>query len=161
MQNELGQRGEQLFSVIITRFYGRKQPIFRPHFLGDKWPASDFLVELTSDTLATIPYFFAQVKTTRLGYDSKNRLRVQISAIEAQKLNSLPAPTYIIGIDDITEQGYIICAKSEYPTGINGLPTTYPLNEEHQDILWSEVKTYWDTFGVVRMNSHFIDADRK
>jgi hypothetical protein len=161
MQNELGQRGEQLFSVIITRFYGRTQPIFRPQFLGDKWPTSDFLVELIGNMLTTIPYFFVQVKTTRLGYDGQNRLRIQVTAIEMQKLNVLPAPTYVIGIDDITEQGYIICAKREYPGSINGLTTAYPLNEQNQNILWLEVKNYWDGLSALRVNSYFVDEDRK
>jgi hypothetical protein len=161
MQNELGQRGEQLFSVIITRFYGRTQPIFRPQFLGDKWHTSDFLVELVGNTLTTIPFFFVQVKTTRLGYDSKNRLRIQVTAMEMQKLNALPAPTYVIGIDDITEQGYIICTKRDDLGSINGLTTAYPLNEQNQNVLWSEVKSYWEQVVALRMDSHFVDKDRK
>ena len=110
MKNELGQRGENLFSVLITRFYGRDKPIFRPQFLGDKWRTSDFIVELIDDTTSATPYFFVQVKTTRQGYDQQNRLKVQISTEDMQKLAALPAPTYVVGIDDVNEQGYIISA---------------------------------------------------
>ncbi len=161
MQNELGRRGEQLFAVIITRFYGRIQPRFRPQFLGDKWPTSDFLVELIGNALTTTPYFFVQVKTTRLGYDSQNRLRIQIPMTEMQQLSSLPAPTYVVGIDDIAEQGYIMCAKVEQIKGVYGLNTAYPLTEKNQDILWEEVKAYWDRLDELSVHSHFIVQDRK
>ncbi len=49
MSNELGQRGEALFYVLITKSYGRVKPIFRPQFLGDKWPTVDFIVELVKE----------------------------------------------------------------------------------------------------------------
>lgn len=159
MRNELGQRGENLFSVIITRFYGRRQPIFRPQFLGDKWPTSDFIVELIGDTIILTPYFFVQVKTTRQGYDTQNRLKVQISATEMQKLASLPAPTYLVGLDDINEKGYIISANGEDLENISSLSTEHPLNKSTQDILWAEVKNYWEELGAVRINSHFVDSN--
>lgn len=159
MRNDLGQRGENLFSVIITRFYGRSQPIFRPQFLGDKWPTSDFIVELIGDTVTLTPYFFVQVKTTRQGYDAQNRLKVQISAKEMQKLASLPAPTYLVGLDDINENGYIISANGEYEENIPSLSTEHPLNQYTQDILWAEVKNYWEGFGTFRISSHFVDSN--
>lgn len=159
MKNELGRRGENLFFVMITRFYGRNQPIFRPQFLGDKWPTSDFIVELIGDTITVTPYFFAQVKTTRQGYDTQNRLKIQISAKDMQKLASLPAPAYVVGIDDINEQGYIISANGEYLENVTSLSTEHPLNEHTQDVLWKEVKNYWERLGTFRINSHFVDSN--
>ena len=44
MRDALGQRGENLFNILITPFHGN-QPLFRPQFLGDKWPVFDFFVE--------------------------------------------------------------------------------------------------------------------
>ena len=61
----------------------------------------------------------------------------------------------------MTEQGYIICAKHDDLGSINGLTTAYPLNEQNQNVLWSEVKSYWDQLGTLRINSHFVDEDRK
>jgi hypothetical protein len=159
MKNELGQRGENLFSIIITRFYGRSQPIFRPQFLGDKWPTSDFIVELIEDTISVTPYFFVQVKTTRQGYDAQHRLKVRISAEGMQKLASLPAPTYVVGIDDLNEQGYIISANGEYSESVTSMSTEYPLNKHFQDVLWEEVKNYWERLGSFHMNSHFVDSN--
>lgn len=100
-----------------------------------------------------------QVKTTRQGYDLQNRLKVQISAKEMQKLASLPAPTYLVGLDDINENGYIISANGEYEENLPSLSTEHPLNQYTQDILWAEVKNYWEGIGTFRINSHFVDLN--
>jgi len=47
----------------LTDFAGLKSPLFRPGFLGDKWPSIDFDVELRN-VRRTTPYFFAQAKST-------------------------------------------------------------------------------------------------
>ncbi len=157
MSNELGQRGEFLFSTIITRFYGRDTPIFRPYFLGDKWPLVDFVVELLNAGDVT-PYFFAQVKTTRSGYTKiDKRLRVHIRWDDMRKLALYPAPTYIVGIDDVWEEGYIISANGEWLSRMSSFPTTFPLNEPNQIILWEEVKEFWTTGRLRRFASHFLD----
>jgi hypothetical protein len=112
--NELGQRGEALFYVLLTKFYGREKPIFRPQFLGDKWPTVDFIIELVDAGMAT-HYFFTQVKTTRDGYTKKDRrLQVQVKRDDLRKLASYPAPTYIVGIDEVEETGYITSANGEW-----------------------------------------------
>src|ERR1044071_2569731 len=139
MSNELGQRGEYLFSTIITRFYGRDTPIFRPYFLGDKWPLVDFVVELIN-TGGITPYFFAQVKSTRSGYTKKDkRLKISIHMDDMRKLALYPAPTYIVGIDDIREEGYIVSANGEWLSHMSSFPTDFPINETNQDGLWEEV----------------------
>jgi hypothetical protein len=159
MTDELGQRGESLFSVIITRFYGRPKPVFRPQFLGDKRPVVDFFVELIGDSLNSRPYFFVQVKSTRLGYNTKNRLKIRVPATEMRNLASLPAPTYIVGIDDIQERGYIVSANGEYSGSISSLSTKHTLNRETQDMLWEEVKNFWGHFSKDNISSYFIDSD--
>lgn len=73
ISDSIGQRGESIFYVVLTRLYGRSTPIFRPQFLGDKWPTVDFIVELTNYSGDIIPYFFVQVKTTREGYTKKHK----------------------------------------------------------------------------------------
>lgn len=155
--NELGQRGEALFYVLITRTFGRPKPIFRPQFLGDKWPTVDFIVELV-DAGRMTPYFFAQVKTTRNGYTSTtNRLKVKVSREDMLKLASYPAPTYIIGIDEIKEDGYIISANGEWLNGMSSLATPYPINRKTQDLLYEEVNRFWTGARGTRRRSKFID----
>lgn len=161
MQNELGQRGENLFAIIITRFYGRNKPIFRPQFLGDKWPTSDFIVELLDTSTTFTPYFFVQVRTTRQGYSKRKRLKVYVSAADMRRLAALPAPTYVVGIDDIMEEGYIISANGEHLKVLNGLSTQYPLNKNTQDKLWQEITHYWEQMSQShpQMTSQFVEPE--
>jgi len=155
--NELGQRGEALFYVLITRTYGRAKPIFRPQFLGDKWPTVDFLVELV-DAGAVTPYFFAQVKTTRDSYAKRtNRLKVRVSREDMMKLASYPAPTYVIGIDEIKEEGYIISANGEWLSSMSSLSTMHPMNKTNQDLLYDEVNRFWARAKMSRRPSRFLD----
>jgi hypothetical protein len=80
MQDALGQRGEALFTILMTAFEPGEQPLFRPQFLGDKWPYIDFFVELLGhDDIK--PFFFVQVKTTRQGY-TKRQHRLKIGVAE-------------------------------------------------------------------------------
>jgi hypothetical protein len=160
MQNALGQRGEVLFYLLITKFYGRTQPIFRPQFLGDKWPTVDFVVELTNYPGNLIPYFFVQVKTTQQGYTKKNnRLKVKIPASDMKRLSLFPAPTYIVGVDELSEQGYIVSANGEYNQAATSLSTRFPINRETQDLLWQEVIDFWLGVGSLYIRSNFVDPE--
>jgi len=157
MSNELGQRGEALFYVLITKSHGREKPIFRPQFLGDKWPIVDFIVELV-DAGSITPYFFVQVKATRNGFTKRdNRLKIPIYSDDMRKLALYPAPTYIVGIDEIKEEGYALSANGEWLQGMSSLPTTFPLNKTNQELLWKEVKNYWMKVKIRPKVSHFID----
>jgi hypothetical protein len=70
----LGLRGEALFGALILRSHPTKGFLFRPQFLGDKWPVADFIVEL--EGVEDIrPFFMVQVRATSAGYTSvRNRL---------------------------------------------------------------------------------------
>jgi len=58
-----GFRGEKIIELCLTDYRTLPKQLFRPGFLGDKWPAIDFYVELTAVPGKRI-YFFAQAKTT-------------------------------------------------------------------------------------------------
>lgn len=159
ISNDIGQRGEALFFVLLTKSFGRANPIFRPQFLGDKWPVVDFIVELVSSEDQTL-YFFAQVKTTRERYTRQNhRLKVQVSTDSIQKLASYPAPTYIFGIDEIEEEGFILSANGESLKRISSLPTTYPINKMNQDLLFDEVCQFWRGVQKNQTPSRFLDPE--
>jgi|SRR5882724_1667682 len=155
MSDELGKRGESLFYVTITRFYGRELPLFRPQFLGDKWPTLDFFVELMGAG-DTTPYFFAQVRATRRGRSKNGRLRVAVHRDEMRRLALYPAPTFVVGIDEISEEAYILSANGESTNSLASLPTDFPINETNQALLWEEVKEFW-TRTKVRHVSKFVD----
>src|SRR5947209_4472161 len=95
--DDIGSRGEAIFSVRITDFCGGSRPYFRPYFLGEKARTFDYLVQLVGAGRKT-PFFFVQVKTTRLGYTKKHprRLRVSMPGIDVKRFSSLPAPTYLV-----------------------------------------------------------------
>jgi hypothetical protein len=59
-------------------FCGNPDPYFDVHPLGEKCPTFDYLVELVNAG-DSVPYFLAQVKSTRQGFTKKGRrLLVQV-----------------------------------------------------------------------------------
>jgi len=145
----IGERGESIIRVLLTRFYGRRQPLFRPHFLGDKYPTVDFLVELVGSTARVVPFFFVQAKATAEGYTKhENRLKVRVSQDDMQRLVLYPAPTYIIGVDEPQEKGYIMAAVSTRIARVSSLPTTHPLDDTTLRTLYDEVLQYWQANGA-------------
>ena len=134
MSDELGYRGEHLFRSIITRYVGGAEPLFRVKFLGDKWPLVDFLVELRNVMPAT-PYFFVQVRATRRSVTREGRLRARASDSDMRRLAAHFAPTYLVGIDEANEKGYIISANGETSGGLSSFPTDLPLNDANQPCL--------------------------
>src|SRR5581483_12511939 len=85
--DDIGNRGQAIFYKLMTELCGRANPYFRPHFLGDKFPALDYLVELI-EPRAGAPFFFVQVKSTArrpVRRQSKMpALRVNLSKREVQ-----------------------------------------------------------------------------
>ncbi len=165
MSDALGERGEDLFKVIMTHYDtvdGVAQARFHPCFLGDKWPLVDFFVEVVGAGAET-PFFLAQVKATRAGYTETGRLKVDVPASDIRRLAAYPAPTYIIGIDetktdDLENAGYILSANGETPRGIGSLTTRYPINADHRALLWQEVRDYWLSVAATsRLTSRFAD----
>jgi hypothetical protein len=108
-RDDIGSRGESIFSTRIMNFCGRPLPYFRPYFLGDKAQTFDYLVELV-DAGDRTPFFFAQVKTTRKGYTKKHprRLKVGMPGSDVKRFSLMPAPTYLVGIDEPGEVVYIL-----------------------------------------------------
>jgi hypothetical protein len=157
MRDALGQRGERIFEVLITKFHLDTSPIFKPQFLGDKWQYVDFIVELVGAG-SYIPYFFVQVKTTRQGYTKKeNRLKVKVKEESVIGIASYPAPTYIVGIDDIQEVGYLVSANGENSKSLSSLSTNFPINKQNREILWHEVNNFWSQYSRKNLVSQFSD----
>jgi hypothetical protein len=76
-REDIGERGQWLFSLLITDLCGRDDPFFRPRFLGDKYPTFDYIIEVVDRPWY---FFFVQVKGTTMGYTAEeNRLRVQVT----------------------------------------------------------------------------------
>jgi len=159
VRNALGQRGETIFFNLISKFHSNQGPIFRPQFLDAKWPTVDFIVELLGAGVTT-PYFFVQVKATREGYTRRaNRLKVKVSEKKVRELASYPAPTYIVGIDEIKERGYIASANGENLASLSSLSTSFPINKTNRKALWREVNDFWNAYANANLASRFADPD--
>lgn len=139
-----GTRGEAIFSVLLTRNDSVRGRLFAfPRYLGEKHEASDFLVELIAPGAPA--YCFVQVRATRLGYTRGGRLRVRATADEINRLASYPAPTYLVGVDEAAERGYIVSTNRSVDRGLPSLSTRYALNGETLALLWRDVATYWQS----------------
>jgi hypothetical protein len=140
--NALGERGEAIFQVVLTRRHG-KDSLFRVHFLGDKWPAVDFVCELRGAWKRTTPYFFVQAKATQRGYTAtNNRLRVTISRDSAVKLAKYKAPVYLAGVDEKNERVFIVGVLGRFAQ-LSSLHTGTELNTPGRRALYDEVRRYW------------------
>ncbi len=159
MRDALGLRGEAIFTVLMTEFHSKAGSIFKPQFLGDKWQYVDFIVELVG-TGDIVPYFFVQVKTTRQGYTKKlRRLKVKVPQEHICGLASYPAPTYIVGIDEPEEKGYIVSANGEYLSSLSSLSTEFLINKPNREVLWEEVNNFWSRYNTNHLVSQFYDSD--
>jgi hypothetical protein len=159
MSDAIGQRGEALFFVLMTKPLPERGRLFRLQFLGDKWPLVDYIVEL-EDAGTIRPFFFVQVKTTTEGYTRREqRLKVKISSEQIRGLAAYPAPTYIVGIDEENETGYIVSANGENTNALSSLNTSFPLNQTNREYLWNEVKVYWETHQRPSLASGFVDSN--
>jgi hypothetical protein len=154
----IGGRGESIFQVLITRKHPTRHYLFDlPRFLGEKKQTIDFLVELFHDE-SLVPFFFVQVKTTSEGYSiQEHRLKVQVTSTDMQRLAAYPVPTYIVGIDEVGEQGYLISANGECSTGFSSICTNFPLTPEILALLWDEVTGFWQAPTYSTFRSIFCD----
>src|SRR5213080_161927 len=83
-REDIGERGQWLFSLLMTELCGRDDPFFRPRFLGDKYPTFDYIVEVVDQPSY---FFFVQVKGTTLGYTlEEHRLRVQVTQDDIERM---------------------------------------------------------------------------
>jgi hypothetical protein len=143
--DDIGSRGEAIFYVLMTDWYNRKRPLFRSHFLGEKFATLDYLVELVGARKAPA-YFFVQVKSTRQGCTTRTnqpRLKVSVSARDIRRMVAYPGPTYVVGIDEPNGAGYIVAVRGTMNRGLATLPARYPLTFDNLQRLWAEVKQYW------------------
>jgi Domain of unknown function (DUF4365) len=154
-----GKLGEAIFVRDIMNFCGNQVPFFNPIFLGEKAEAVDYLVVLVGVRGRT-PFFFVQVKTTKLGYTANKsapRLRVKISGKTIDRIKGHPAPTYLIGIDETNSRSFIVAILEGATGGVTSVSTRHPLNEDNLKKLWLEIQDYWQARNMVMSHSVFLD----
>ncbi|MBY0230016.1 MAG: DUF4365 domain-containing protein [Gemmataceae bacterium] len=135
-------------------FCGRRQPYFRPRFLGEKARTLDFLVDLVGTSRPR--HFFAQVKSTRKELTKKERrLRVGMSASDLRRAAAVPGPTYLIGVDERGERCYLFPILDGMSDALSSIPTAHPLDCANLPNLHHEVERYWDSRDMRRRVSVF------
>jgi hypothetical protein len=90
LQDVTGFRGEKIVELCLTEYSAFARPLFRPGFLGDKWPAVDFYVEL-SGVRGRRPYFLIQTKSTSLAL-AANAASLRISSTRNDARGSFRFP---------------------------------------------------------------------
>src|SRR5215217_7566340 len=112
-----------------------------------------------SDVIGAL--FFVQVKTTRQGYTERDRrLKVTVAQHTVARLASIPAPTYVVGIDDVDGTGYIVSANGERLTNVASVPSHFPIDRQNRERLWREVLEYWSSRLPGSFTSVFTDPAR-
>ncbi|QDV32564.1 DUF4365 domain-containing protein [Tautonia plasticadhaerens] len=157
----LGGRGEAIAFARLTRICRTDAdlPFFWPHFLGEKCETFDFLVELV-DAGERTPFFFVQVKTTRKSFtttQSPPRLRVEVAEKDIRRMASYPAPTYIIGVQEVEERAFIVSVLGTMSDAISSISTAHELTGETLWLLWDEVRDYWREHEMSHLASSFLN----
>lgn len=141
MKNEIGDLGESLFKVAITREYK-----FRPLYLGEKWPISDFYIELigTNKTM----FFIVQIKATDKGFWANGNLKVNLPKKKLHELNSYYCPTYLAGVDNTSGRVFMTAINKNSRKGISSLPATFELTTANRKILYDEIERFWSNSNI-------------
>lgn len=139
-----GFRGERIVELCLTQFATFPKPLFAPGFLGDKWPAIDFYVELTS-VKDKRPYFFAQAKTTTSN-PTANRLKVSVPKADVARLLKIPGPTYIFGVHETSQRVFVRSVHTGMAgSSISSIPLHHELTPDKLVALQNEVREFWDS----------------
>jgi hypothetical protein len=139
-----GFRGEKIVELCLADYRDFPQPLFRPGFLGDKWPAIDFYVELTSVHGKRL-YFFAQVKATSAALKSTaTGLSISTRKNDVARLLMVPGPTYLFGVHEPSKRVFVRSIHSGVPVkAIRRIPLTHELTSRNLQALHGEVRNFW------------------
>jgi hypothetical protein len=152
-REDIRERGQWLFSLLMTDLCRRVDPHFRPRFLGDKLPTFDYIVEVVDRPSY---FFFVQVKGTTQGYTKKERrLRVQVTRDVIDRMVACPAPTYVVGID-ANEIGVGFLLSVNEPRGnVASLTTRFRIDCGVLEQLRDEVIGFWSSRNMTLTGSRF------
>ncbi len=142
--------------ICLTDFREYSRPLFRPGFLGDKWPAIDYYVELRNVRGAT-PYFFAQVKTTpAILARGAQSIRIAVKERDVARLRAIPGPTYVLAVHEPSQRVFVRSVFRQTPVhGMNRIPTSHELTPARLRVLYDEVRGFWKSAGYKPETSVF------
>lgn len=144
LQEVTGFRGEKIVELRLTDFSAFPKELFRPAYLGDKWPSIDFYVELRSLRRRT-PFFFVQTKATR-GILTRTSASLTISTKrrDIERLLRIPGPTYIFGVHEPSQRVFVRSVHIGTPVkAITRIPISNELTSGNLKLLYDEVQSFW------------------
>ncbi len=156
LRDVTGFRGEKLAELALTDYSAFTKPLFQPGFLGDKWPAIDFYVELTA-VRGRRPYFFVQIKATQSELSNRStNLSVSTKKSDIRRLLRIPGPTYIIGVHEPSKRVFIRSVHTGVPEkAITRIPVAYELSSANLRTLHNEVRDFWSSTSHKPTTSQF------
>jgi hypothetical protein len=140
----IGERGEAIFKVAITKRNGRREPLFKVVYLGEKFKGLDFYVELNRKN-GIRPFFFVQAKSTNRKISRTGRLTISVSKATVSYISKYPAPVFVVGIHEEQERAFIsgLLLKAK---AIATIGTSYDISTELvQKELYDAVLSFWKT----------------
>ncbi|HEY0153197.1 MAG TPA: DUF4365 domain-containing protein [Longimicrobium sp.] len=139
-----GFRGERIVELCLTEYGRNERPLFRPGFLGDKWPAIDFYIEL-KEVAGKRLYFFAQAKATASYLnDASDHLSVTVRKADVDRLLRVPGPTYILGVHEPSKRVFVRSVHEGVPVrAITRIPLSHELTRANLLVLHQEVREFW------------------
>ena len=108
LPDQIGRLAEALAIAQFAKFVGApyNRPLFRAIALGDKYPAADMLVDVIDPRDETTGFFFLQIKGTGTASPTAPRIAIDVSLERFNRLVRLPAPSYLLVVDTVSEQAY-------------------------------------------------------
>lgn len=157
LKDVTGFRGEKIVELCLTDYSSFTFPLFRPGFLGDKWPAIDFYVELLSRAGSGM-YFFGQAKATTSALGKRSKvLPISSDREDVERLIKIPAPTYMLGIHEPSKRVFVKSVHAGTPKkAITSIPLDYELTATNLQRLHDEVVAHWTTKASKPTTSVFI-----
>jgi hypothetical protein len=143
--DQTGDLGQLIAAVDLSRpVMGHHQrPLFKPVFLGDKYPAVDLLVDVLAADASSIGFFFVQVKSTAAAWKDSSRLLIDVEKNTYNQFTRLPIPTYLTGVDVPRETSYVVAAYRPRTSRLSSVSKAFGLRDDAVKIgLYKEVIEY-------------------
>jgi hypothetical protein len=156
LKDVTGFRGEKIVELCLTEYSTFTRPLFRPGFLGDKWPAIDFYVELNG-VRGKRPYFLVQTKATSANLlANAPSIRISSTRNDVERLLQIPGPTYILGVHEPSRRVFAKSVHTGIPVkSITRIQLAHELTAVNLQRLFNEVRDYWRSTGHKPTNSVF------
>ena len=110
--DQIGHRAELVAELQLTRLVGRPfgRVLFRVARLGEKYPVADLLVDALGPNESVLGHFVVQVKGSEGASPTAPRFAIDVELGHFNRLVALPLPAYLLAVDVVAEQAYLVAA---------------------------------------------------